>query len=462
MAAGAAGNAGALRHATGLLETAQSLMESWEWAQAVAALGSSLDAAANCGASEAEAVGLRAEVHACLGQCHLRLQRHAEAVDCCTKALLLGAGAAAVPLGTRAVAHEALGNLAAAETDWRRLAACLGPQGGEDALREAARLRLARCSAGADRGAAAAGAAAAAAAPAGSQGAAAAAGGTPLSAPATASHFPGVPGGAAAAAGPPSGAGYGGCAHYRRRCKMYCPDCGLLVPCRLCHDELVATHKLDRFRVNLIQCQVCCTDQPPSQRCKSCFTEFSEYYCDICHLWTCRPSRDHPADFIWHCEKCGLCRIGFNYSGRSSYMHCDKCDSCWPTGNLEHRCLRRGARGDCPVCLEDLHSSTRSIEMTDCGHFMHNTCKKQMLQQGQFACPLCQKSFSHSMEPLIEHIIARHPLPEEHRGLRAMVHCNDCNVSGEVPFNFIAMRCGECNSFNTTQIGGGIPPPTDS
>eukprot|EP01065_Artemidia_motanka_P022882 TRINITY_DN27130_c0_g1_i1.p1 TRINITY_DN27130_c0_g1~~TRINITY_DN27130_c0_g1_i1.p1 ORF type:complete len:332 (+),score=38.89 TRINITY_DN27130_c0_g1_i1:61-996(+) len=269
----------------------------------------------------------------------------------------------------------------------------------------------------------------------------------------------------APAAGPAqeaaAAAEYSGCQHYHRKCKMYCPECDLLVPCRLCHDELPQiSHKLDRFRVTKIQCQLCGADQPPSKSCVQCKREFSEYYCDICHLWTERPSQHYPADYIWHCHKCGLCRKGYAHLGRSRYHHCDKCGGCWPRENRAHVCMDQAAGKDCLVCLEELHSSTSRYEMTECGHGMHSVCKRQVVEHGCFACPLCQRTFTSRLVRFLELQYRMCVMPPEYQGVTAEVWCNDCLTRNETPFNFVALRCPNCRSFNTRKAGGGPVHPS--
>ena len=163
-----------------------------------------------------------------------------------------------------------------------------------------------------------------------------------------------------------------GCAHYKRRCQMYCPDCNLLVPCRLCHDDSM-NHTLDRFRVAKIQCGRCRTDQAPSQACviEGCGETFAEYYCDVCHLWMDKPNAQHVDDYIWHCDECGFCRVAALGLSKFDYHHCAKCNMCWQaTGDVRHGCAM--IQGEtCPCCLEDLHSSTSPIRNLPCGHTIH-------------------------------------------------------------------------------------------
>ena len=107
------------------------------------------------------------------------------------------------------------------------------------------------------------------------------------------------------------------CTHYTRRCLSYCRMCKLYFKCRLCHDQIITTHKLERFEIRKICCEECHLIQKPSNLCRFCRTEFSSYFCDICHLW----SGDST---VWHCNKCGICRKG----GQENFFHCDTCNLC--------------------------------------------------------------------------------------------------------------------------------------
>eukprot|EP01064_Diplonema_japonicum_P010384 TRINITY_DN17640_c0_g2_i1.p1 TRINITY_DN17640_c0_g2~~TRINITY_DN17640_c0_g2_i1.p1 ORF type:complete len:388 (+),score=32.37 TRINITY_DN17640_c0_g2_i1:65-1228(+) len=242
---------------------------------------------------------------------------------------------------------------------------------------------------------------------------------------------------------------YRGCSHYSRRCKLYCPECSTLTPCRICHDEN-ADHKLDRFKISKIRCITCGTDQGPSAACEACSITFSDYYCHICHLWGSFPSPSAPADYIWHCDACGICRKGTGGGiGASGFAHCDKCASCWPIDS-DHECIQSGSNTHCPVCLEDRHNSTRISAYLNCGHFMHVDCKREFLRSRQFACPICKKTISNEIFATIAAEVQLNKMPAEYDGVKAEVICNDCLEKNMVPYHFVAMRCPCCDSFNTT------------
>lgn len=48
------------------------------------------------------------------------------------------------------------------------------------------------------------------------------------------------------------------------------------------------------------------------------------------------------------------------------------------------------SRSNCPVCLEDIHTSRIPCHIPDCGHLLHRTCFEDLLQSGLYTCPSCQ------------------------------------------------------------------------
>eukprot|EP00755_Sulcionema_specki_P023277 Sspe_Gene.14223::Locus_4911_Transcript_1_1_Confidence_1.000_Length_2096::g.14223::m.14223/K10144/RCHY1, PIRH2; RING finger and CHY zinc finger domain-containing protein 1 len=344
----------------------------------------------------------RCQVYTLTARCYAKHARHAEAVEASSKGLLVLPAATQGPDSTpsphqlqiellqiRAEANTSLNNKTAAEGDWKKLCEIDEPN--------QAKYRAY------------------------------------LSA-------------AVAQEDPPFEEGYEGCKHYKRKCRVYCPDCKILVPCRLCHDDLPdITHKLDRPRIERIRCEKCLTVQPPAAQCVSCSVTFAPYYCDTCRLWTTPPATA-PADFIWHCEHCGLCRLGQGRKGKSSFEHCFKCGGCWPKGS-DHTCSGT-TRQECPVCLEDLHTSTMTMQTLNCGHLVHSKC----LPACAIACPLCRRTESSAFFDLIAAEVAMNPMPPEYRDKTQEILCNDCLKKNVVPLHFIAMKCPDCNSYNTSAI----------
>ncbi|XP_064341504.1 RING finger and CHY zinc finger domain-containing protein 1 isoform X3 [Camelus dromedarius] len=166
--------------------------------------------------------------------------------------------------------------------------------------------------------------------------------------------------------------GQRGCEHYDRGCLLKAPCCDKLYTCRLCHDKH-EDHQLDRFKVKEVQCINCEKIQHAQQTCEECSTLFGEYYCSICHLF----DKDKKQ---YHCENCGICRIG----PKEDFFHCSKCNLCLAM-NLrgKHKCIENVSRQDCPICLEDIHTSRIVAHVLPCGHLLHRTCYEEMLKDGR-------------------------------------------------------------------------------
>eukprot|EP00128_Syssomonas_multiformis_P004720 Colp12_sorted_trinity150504_noHs@4307 len=157
-----------------------------------------------------------------------------------------------------------------------------------------------------------------------------------------------------------------GCRHYRRSCKVKAPCCGMVFPCRICHDEQ-SDHTMDRYQTKEMICMKCNVAQPAAQFCanEACKEQMSAYYCDVCKLWD-----DDKSKSIYHCHQCNLCRIGKGLG--IDYFHCDKCNICMSMGlQGKHRCIERSLECDCPICGEYMFTSTRTVMFMPCGHCMH-------------------------------------------------------------------------------------------
>ncbi len=74
-----------------------------------------------------------------------------------------------------------------------------------------------------------------------------------------------------------------------------------------------------------------CTQQPVSNKCVSCEIEFARYFCKICNFFDDRIERNY-----FHCDKCGLCRVGND----GKYIHCDTCNTCVVDNKEKHVCRK--------------------------------------------------------------------------------------------------------------------------
>eukprot|EP00210_Caulerpa_lentillifera_P001744 g1674.t1 len=242
-----------------------------------------------------------------------------------------------------------------------------------------------------------------------------------------------------------------GCQHYRRKCKLVAPCCGEVFWCRHCHNEAKhdnpecesERHLLDRKSVSEIECAICNTRQPISNYCISCGIQFGQYYCPECRFFDDDTSKEH-----FHCEKCGICRVG----GRNNFFHCDTCNCCYHNDLQDHHvCVPNSTHSNCPVCQEFLFHSIRELSVLKCGHPIHSDCLQQLVDYGIIKCPICSKTmFNMSLRwRNLDAAIAAAPMPREHRRKKASILCNDCNITTKVPFHVLGNRCRLCNGYNT-------------
>lgn len=237
-----------------------------------------------------------------------------------------------------------------------------------------------------------------------------------------------------------------GCEHYQRACKLECNECNKWYTCRFCHDN-VETHSLVRKDTRNMLCMYCGTAQSAAQDCMSCHKSMATYYCAICKLWD-----DDPEKSIYHCNDCGICRIGKGLG--IDFFHCQRCNACM-TMDLHgsHKCIERSTDCDCPICGDYLFTSTTKVIFMPCGHAIHQTCWYDHTRVS-YKCPTCAKSILNMeaqfriMDTEIEH----QPLPPPYADWRSIVTCNDCSAKSNVKFHFLGIKCDNCKSYNTNQV----------
>ncbi|VVC93653.1 RING finger and CHY zinc finger domain-containing protein 1-like isoform X1 [Leptidea sinapis] len=238
-----------------------------------------------------------------------------------------------------------------------------------------------------------------------------------------------------------------GCAHYKRRAKFVTPCCNKFYMCRYCHDEN-EQHYFNRKSVTELICTECDTRQKVQDACESCGVRFGKYSCLICNLFDDEDKKQY------HCEGCGICRVG----GRDRFFHCERCNMCLPVQlqRVGHRCVENVSRANCPVCLEDIHTSRIPCHIPDCGHLLHRPCFEQMLKSGHYACPTCQTSMidmSHLWHYLDSEVEAT-PMPPEYSDYKTTILCKDCHKVSTVRFHVVGLKCQHCGAYNTCQTNG--------
>nr|CAD7203778.1 unnamed protein product [Timema douglasi] len=235
------------------------------------------------------------------------------------------------------------------------------------------------------------------------------------------------------------------------------PCCDKMYFCRFCHDEN-ENHHVNRKDVTELVCVNCDTRQKVQAECERCNLRFGKYTCLECKLF------DDEEKNQYHCDGCGICRIG----GRDKFFHCEKCNMCLPIKlQTGHKCVENVSHSNCPVCLEDIHTSRIPCHIPDCSHLLHRTCFEEMLQAGHYACPTCQTCLidmsqvgvaldkvmysqlwkynmspcmsQYNMSPCMSQLwkymdneVSMTPMPPEYEDFKAEILCKDCHERSTV------------------------------
>ena len=240
-----------------------------------------------------------------------------------------------------------------------------------------------------------------------------------------------------------------GCEHYYRNAKILAECCKKLYPCRLCHNQK-ESHQIDRFAIKFMMCMSCDKNeqQEIGQECKYCYSKIAEYCCLICNQLS--SSVDRP---LFHCEKCGLCRVG----ERELCFHCDYCETCFDNEAInmhsKEKCKRVKEQTICPCCKEDESLSTKALIILPCGHSLHNDCYAKQAET-QYQCPICKKSMvnMNNFWLKLDDDLKTHTMPEEYKDWQSYVYCNDCEKKSWTTYHFMYHKCDSCNGYNTNVL----------
>ena len=74
-----------------------------------------------------------------------------------------------------------------------------------------------------------------------------------------------------------------------------------------------------------------------------------------------------------------------------------------------------------------MYVSRASIVFLECNHNMHRNCLDEYLKSN-LNCPICRKSLidPKHLEEWFDEQLAGTIMPEEYRGAKMNIHCNDC------------------------------------
>ncbi|KAF9677368.1 hypothetical protein SADUNF_Sadunf08G0100400 [Salix dunnii] len=237
-----------------------------------------------------------------------------------------------------------------------------------------------------------------------------------------------------------------GCEHYKRNCKLHATCCGKLFACRFCHDK-VSDHSMDRKATSEMMCMRCLRIQPVGPVCTSISCggfSMAKYYCSVCKFFD-----DERA--VYHCPFCNLCRVGTGLG--VDFFHCMKCNCCLAMKLADHKCREKGLETNCPICCDDMFTSSASVKALPCGHFMHSTCF-QAYTCSHYICPICSKSLGDMSVyfGMLDALLVSEELPEEYRDRCQDILCNDCDKKGTASFHWLYHKCRFCGSYNTRVI----------
>ena len=172
---------------------------------------------------------------------------------------------------------------------------------------------------------------------------------------------------------------------------MWFECCDKWFRCRHCHNLYSDCNNC--IRSTRVRCINCLHEQELSATCEFCSCVFAEYFCFECRLY-----RQQSTEGIFHCNDCGICRIGKGLGIDGSHWHCERCVMCLPnsldrTAHL-NKCIAQATYDDCAICCDNLFRSLDPcICGENCGHYLHKTCLTQYLKSGHYLCPLCKKPF---------------------------------------------------------------------
>jgi RING finger/CHY zinc finger protein 1 len=250
-----------------------------------------------------------------------------------------------------------------------------------------------------------------------------------------------------------------GCPHYISNVALSSPCCNEFFVCRFCHDEKhQSTHKINRKSVNRLFCLLCTNIQffdeknpKNNETCKYCHVKFAQYFCQECRFYDNDINKE-----IFHCVKCGTCRIGH----QQDFFHCDQCNCCLEkTLRDKHKCIPGGTLENscCPVCTDEFCSSQEPITLFEiCGHTMHTKCFQQYIQH-KCTCPICSKTLGDVSQTneMIDQLVQQYhaSLPAEYSRFKAIIFCSDCELTSHVKHHPKYHKCLHCGSYNTRITG---------
>lgn len=234
------------------------------------------------------------------------------------------------------------------------------------------------------------------------------------------------------------------CHHYERHCWLLAKCCGRYYPCRRCHDEIEVSHDINRHDTEYVGCSRCGSEEQPAEEgCVNCGVQFARYFCKVCRFY------DDNKKPVYHCEHCGICRMGKGVG--IDQHHCHRCKSCVPIEVADkHPCMDSSVKSDCPVCRVFMATSTEQVLFMRCGHAMHANCFERYTKV-KYNCPLCFKALTNmdSWYRALDVRLAQEVMPPEYNNRCTNIICHDCDLKSVAKFHFNFHKCYKCNGYNT-------------
>lgn len=240
-----------------------------------------------------------------------------------------------------------------------------------------------------------------------------------------------------------------GCPHYWTGAFIVCPDCEQIYPCRICHDNLVSSHTLDRKRIKAMFCLTCNKVGRIGLQCEHCGAIVSRTFCSICNTLCMLGPEMKPT---YHCQYCNSCHVGL----QEMVKHCDVCQTCISREDYDTHVCDCGNM--CPVCMIPFADNVMSEIVLPCNpaHKMHRRCFNDMILNENITCPLDHKiildKYRYGIikcENLRRYSETQLSLNQS-ESVRVRVYvCHDCQrVSADLFFHFISLQCHFCYSCN--------------
>jgi Zn finger protein HypA/HybF involved in hydrogenase expression len=110
---------------------------------------------------------------------------------------------------------------------------------------------------------------------------------------------------------------------------------------------------------------------------------------------------------------------------------------------------------------------------------MHMSCFTEYRRGHSYTCPLCMRSMDDMkgrsykillifhVRSLTNHLyvffvdyfamldaaVRMQPMPAAYLTTKSNIYCQDCGKTGQVQYHFVGLKCSDCGSYNTREMG---------